>query len=210
MSKQNKVTTGAVCLITSIGSLALSPAVPGQEGKGLSIDVSDCVKLESDLERYACYERHVDAARSAADPAAGESQSPPAAPAAPAPTAEPPAHEAPRPAAIPTVSIGDQAPPRTEKSAPRRSARSLSDAAEESAEDDQAADIFGTVAALQERVPNAYLITLENGQVWRQMTSERYLLRVGDRVRIYPTHWGKSYRLTVAERHGFIQVQRVR
>jgi hypothetical protein len=128
----------------------------------------------------------------------------------PAPAAEPQAREASRPASVPTVSIGDQAPPRTERSTPGGTARPFSDAAEESAEDERAADIFGTVAALRERVPNTYVITLENGQVWSQVTSERYLLRVGDRVRIYPTHWGKSYRLTVADRHGFIQVQRVR
>src|SRR5688572_23569492 len=40
-------------------------------------------------------------------------------------------------------------------------------------------DIHAKVAELRETVPNAFLITLDNGQVWRQTVPERYPLRVG-------------------------------
>ena len=37
----------------------------------------------------------------------------------------------------------------------------------------------------------------------------RATLRVGDKVQIAPSGWGKSYRLTVDGRSGFIQVERI-
>jgi hypothetical protein len=70
--------------------------------------------------------------------------------------------------------------------------------------------ITGTVAGLDEVRPGAYVITLENGQSWRQMSTKRYPLRVGHRVTIYPTRWGRSYRLAVEELSDFIQVERLR
>jgi hypothetical protein len=73
-------------------------------------------------------------------------------------------------------------------------------------------DIFGTVAALRETVPKRYMITLEDGQVWRQTYPERYPLRVGQRVTLRPTRWGDSWRLSAEglEGYGYIQVERVR
>ena len=58
-------------------------------------------------------------------------------------------------------------------------------------------------------MPNAYLITLDNGQVWRQTVPETYQLRTGMNVRIYYSRW-RAYRLTAPERRGFIQVERAR
>ena len=52
-------------------------------------------------------------------------------------------------------------------------------------------------------------ITLENGQVWKQVIDKRYELRAGQTVRIYPTRWGSDYRLSVEDLNGFIQVQRI-
>jgi len=71
-------------------------------------------------------------------------------------------------------------------------------------------ELHSTIRKLKEPVPDRYLITLENGQVWRQMVGERYGLRVGHNVRIYPMHWGKSFRLSAEGLEGFIQVERVR
>lgn len=34
--------------------------------------------------------------------------------------------------------------------------------------------LMSTIAALDERLPNEYVITLENGQTWRQMRAQRY------------------------------------
>jgi len=69
-------------------------------------------------------------------------------------------------------------------------------------------EIFAKVTELRETVPNAYLITLDNGQVWRQTRPLSYPLRPGSEVRIYETRWGT--RLTNPEARGFIQVERAR
>lgn len=71
-------------------------------------------------------------------------------------------------------------------------------------------DIIARVAELRETLPNSYLITLDNGQVWRQMRPKRYPLQPGYKVRIYPTVWGSSYRLAAEELNSFIQVERAR
>jgi hypothetical protein len=70
-------------------------------------------------------------------------------------------------------------------------------------------DIHAAVAELKETVPNSWLITLDNGQVWRQTVPERYALRVGSPVRIYFSRW-RAYRLTNEQLRGYIQVERVR
>ena len=70
-------------------------------------------------------------------------------------------------------------------------------------------ELIGRVTSL-DKGPNGWIITLEQGQVWRQMISKRFQLREGQQVRIYPTIWGKSYRLTLVDGGGFIQVERVR
>jgi hypothetical protein len=71
-------------------------------------------------------------------------------------------------------------------------------------------EYFGTITAIRERLPNAYVITLDNGQVWQQVQPEAYPLRPGLDVRIYPTDWGNSYRLIGAGTGRHIQVRRVR
>jgi hypothetical protein len=71
-------------------------------------------------------------------------------------------------------------------------------------------EFVGTVTALRETVPNSFVITLDNGQVWRQMRPKWYPLRPGQRVRIYSTNWGNAFRLTAEELNSFIQVERVR
>ena len=70
-------------------------------------------------------------------------------------------------------------------------------------------DIEARVAELRETVPNAYLITLDNGQVWRQTVPKAYGLRPGDEVRVYYSKW-RTYRLTNEQLRSFIQVERVR
>jgi hypothetical protein len=67
-----------------------------------------------------------------------------------------------------------------------------------------------SVKELHEVLPNAWQITLENGQVWRQTVSKRYELRAGAQVRIYSTRWGSASRLTSDTINGYIQVERVR
>jgi hypothetical protein len=71
------------------------------------------------------------------------------------------------------------------------------------------AEIQARIAELRETVPNAYLVTLDNGQVWRQTVPKQYPLQAGHPVRIYYSRW-RSYRLTNDTLKGFIQVERVR
>jgi hypothetical protein len=70
-------------------------------------------------------------------------------------------------------------------------------------------DIQAKVTELRETVPNAYLITLDNGQVWRQTVPKYYPLQQGQAVRIYYSRW-RSYRLTTEPQNSFIQVERAR
>lgn len=71
-------------------------------------------------------------------------------------------------------------------------------------------EVHAKVAELRERVPNTFLITLDNGQVWRQTYADRYAsLSVGQDVRIYLSRWN-TYRLDSPQMRGFLQVERVR
>jgi hypothetical protein len=70
-------------------------------------------------------------------------------------------------------------------------------------------ELIDTVASVREINASMLEVTLQGGQVWRQMISKRYPLREGDEVTIRPTIWGQSYRLTAKRLEGFIQVQRI-
>jgi hypothetical protein len=96
-----------------------------------------------------------------------------------------------------------QAAPAASSAAPAARAGDAADAAPPQ-------EIVAKVAELRQTVPNAYLITLDNGQIWRQMRPLYYPLRPGSDVRIYQSKWGESYRLTNPQLRGFIQVERVR
>ena len=74
---------------------------------------------------------------------------------------------------------------------------------------EEPADIQARIAEIRETVPNAYMITLDNGQVWRQTVPKVYPLKAGHAVRIYYSRW-RSFRLTNETLKGFIQVERVR
>lgn len=155
-----KAPLAVICVVTCAGiagTLTASLTGHAQPADELIIDVGECAELQSDAERYECYDRVTDAARSnrdrQADASDKRSESPP---------------------------IGDRE------------------------------EITSSIVALDERSPNRHVITLENGQVWHQTITERFPLRVGEKVRIYPTHWGTSYRLTALDRNGFIQVKRIR
>ena len=204
---------GAAALIAG---LCLAPAA-GQEAAPVTIEVSRCVELTQPGQRLDCFEREVEAAR-ARSPAAA----PPAAPAQPASR---PADPAPRPAApsaqpaapapasaAPPVRQVTLPPPPTvdERRATRREEREARDAEEDARAEDPALRITGKVASLRETVPNSYLITLDNGQVWRQMRPKMFPLREGQQVEVYPTKWGTAFRLEVADLNGYIQVERVR
>ena len=74
---------------------------------------------------------------------------------------------------------------------------------------DQDETVYGKIASLRE-IYDGWLVTLESGQVWKQMYNKNYMLEVGQKVKISPVRWGSSYRLSVAELGSFIQVERVK
>jgi len=166
-------------LQTSGMALFASALVTQLAAAQVSIDVSACVDLTTPEERLACFEAQVEAAGDASAEAA------PAATGAPArsapPEAAPAATGAPAAASRDRDEDNDAPPP----------------------------DIIAKVAELRETVPNSSLITLDNGQVWRQTVPENYPLRPGSDVRIYYSRWN-AYRLTSPALRGFIQVERVR
>lgn len=68
--------------------------------------------------------------------------------------------------------------------------------------------MFDRIAKLQ-KISTGWAVTLDSGQIWRQMYNKRYNLRVGQEVKIEPAIWGDAYHLTVKDLGGFIQVKRI-
>lgn len=158
----------------------------------MTVDVRDCVKLESAAERIACFGAQVDAAIEERGTAESDDASA-------------------------VIQDGEADRGRTTGgetlTGPEERARGSAEtrAVDESRESEAAEDEYrGTIAAIRERMPWSYVITLENGQIWEQVRPKKYPLRPGLEVRIYPTSWGQSYRLSGESTGGYIQVRRVR
>ncbi len=60
-------------------------------------------------------------------------------------------------------------------------------------------ELVDSIASLRLVQHNTWEITLDSGQVWRQMINRRYPLKAGDQIRLQSTGFGTSYRLS-AER----------
>jgi hypothetical protein len=199
-----RLTSGATLRRAGLASTAviaaafIAGAAHSQEVPSVVIDVGDCVNLKSPGERLDCYERHVEAARSASRPTPDATPQPSVAAAAP-PPASPPAA-----AVIAAAAVATSAAAAPVAAAPP--AQPLPSAAAPAAPP----EIVATVTALRETVPNAWLITLDNGQVWRQSIPERFALKQGAQVTLRGSRWGSAYRLSTAAVSGFIQVERVR
>lgn len=184
----------------SLVTLALALAAPGSVAQqSFLIDAGPCLTLGTAVERLVCFEQQVREAqelqgvapavvtRPAPAPAAAAQQSaPPSAPQAAAPRQEAPVQSA-APTGVAAFGLREEADP---------------DATPE--------ELLGTVASVREFAPNQLVVTLSNGQIWRQSNSKRYPLKEGQSLRIYATRWGNDYRLTVQELGGFIQVERVK
>lgn len=195
--KQGRRTIAVIAIAIALGASVLQSGV-AQDRNGLNIDVGDCVALEKPEERLACFEAQLEAARHrAAQVSASEATG---ADAAERTTSSSDAAEPIGPGTAPAV--------HNQKSASEpRSADDGGGGAQRSSER-QPVEIVAKVTGLRETVPNAYVITLDNGQVWRQAHPMPYPLRPGLVVRLRETKFG--YRLTAPELHGQIQVERVR
>jgi hypothetical protein len=181
-----------------------------QPTEGVLVDVDACLALETRAEQLACYEERVNEALRARESGASTSERQPAARNAAA--AEPD-----------ESSLSRRAERRAERAADRqqreleRRQRAAAEAALAAAEaaaaledpNHTAGEIVGEIVELGEMEPDAYIITLDNGQIWRQNQPKRYPLFVGSRVELRPSTWGPSYRLTDPTVGNFIQVRRV-
>lgn len=171
------------------------------------VDIAPCMALDSNTAKHACYDR-LEASARAAQSSATSSATAPATTATPALRALPPLPTTPasQPAvpAIPSPAPGEQAVASFGNSTPA-SARVLTST-------DGQQELHDSITDLKEREPGRYLITLASGQVWYQSNSQRFRLRKGMDVRIYPSPLGGSYRMARddGEETGFVQVERLK
>ena len=101
------------------------------------------------------------------------------------------------------------APPVAAETAPAPAAN-VPSKREARAADRAETEVLSSVTALREIQPGRVEVTLANGQVWRQTHSDPYNLLVGHQVKIYPSGFGKYFRLTSTEVRGYTQVERVK
>jgi hypothetical protein len=213
----------AATALVAFGSVCIAHALLAQGT--VTIDAEKCARLKSPDERLECYESQINAASpqkqavpASPDQTATAHRAPDTRSAAPAPAAT---------AASPPAATAASAPAAAAASAPAAAAASaesahasssVADAPKQNPADKSTAsgrttapqETVGTVTALSTVLPNTWLITLDNGQVWRQTFAEQYPLRPGQRVTLRPSRWGAASRLTADGAHGFIQVERVR
>lgn len=204
-----------------------------QTDESVIVDVGACVDIEDREEQLECYESRVNemlrvrefersAGRgetAAADAAPAEVEA--AADTVPVAVAAPARSAQSQQTAEPELSRAER---RAQRRAERQQAEADAAADEAAAAADAAAEAAAvaalvaespssttaTVTAVREIEPDKLLITLDNGQIWRQNRAGRYPLRVGANVVLRPSRWGPSYRLTDPSVGGFIQVERRR
>jgi hypothetical protein len=209
-----------------------------QDPKSLNVDVGNCVDLQKPEERLACFEAQVKAVQQRAAPAsASDATATGTAPSGAAVTAASAAPSGGAVTAASAGAVAGVAAATKEAStdaaeriAPSTNAagavspsvapdvHSQTSASEphsagnsrggERSPEQQPVEIVATVTELRPTVPNAYVITLDNGQVYRQAHPMPYPLRVGLVVRVRETNFG--YRLSAPELNGQINVERVR
>lgn len=185
--------------LIAILCVVAAPSAMSQENDAVTVDVARCIDLESAEARLACFGLEVNAVleqREAIEADASDAETAGRevdvdASAGAAPPIDPPARS------IPARENQDDAGARQA-------------AVIETGADETADEYTGTVVDFYERLPSAYVITLDNGQVWLQTEPKQYPLRPGLEVRIYPTGWGQKYRLHGIGTGNHIQVQRIR
>lgn len=221
MKTRQACSTAIPLLLATLHSPALLAQRSGNNSETVEINAASCMAIPDAAARLSCFETQARAAgidaptETGAVPRSAPLPVLPVAPAAPAARtaiAEPPAAVEP---AAPAVAPVAPAPP-VPSSAPIAEASTIPATEQDfglpkpAVPATERAEMQDSISALMELAPNQFLITLANGQVWRQVRPERYLLGVGNDVRVYPSRWGRDYRLSVQDRRGFIQVERVR
>lgn len=166
----------------------------------IHVDIGPCLTFAAEVERDACYVARAEEARLALR--AIESMAAPAVD--PAQSLQPISEAGEPPAASLPVTAEEFG-----RNAPAAVMQQIS-YARVLANEDGEQELVGTIASLDERMPNMWDVTLSNDQVWRQVNSDVYRLQKGMEVRIYPSPFAGSFRLSATGRNGFIQVRRIR
>src|SRR5690606_32171014 len=130
-----------------------------QEEVSLLVEVGPCLNLESTLDRFACYEKQVDLAKENSESINS--------------TSNLSLNSAETEVQLPTL-------------ATRQEYEDSFGLPEEPKDPDESESLESTITNLRETLPNYWIITLENGQVWRQMNGKIYPLVKGQEIRIYP------------------------
>lgn len=198
------------------------------------VDISACASMTKDAERFACYD---DLARKAGAMAPAQTSATPAptpssataAARSIAPTAAPAASGTAAPTApgVAKSSVAESSGKSADSERPAQTAadtpavRTTSDSSRIAAfgaaiskallqTDTEGKEmLLDVVTSARFYKQDIWQITLSSGQIWRQVNARIFSLREGDKVQIAPSGWGKSYRLTVEGRSGFIQVERL-
>ncbi len=187
---------GALFSLTVLSQVSAEPNI-------VYVDIGPCLAMEADTERHECYVSLGEHARSALPPAADS-----VSPTIPVAAREDQQESTPaltKSLAIPTVQTTEEFGLRPPAAAAQEmaTARVLANA-----NGDQ--ELVGTIAQLDERRPNMWDVTLSNDQVWRQINSDVYRLQEGMEIRIYPSPFAGSFRMSAKGKNGFIQVRRIR
>ncbi len=192
---------GAVVTVSGILLLAASLASAQK-----LVDISSCASIAKDADRFACYDNL--ARQSGALPAAQSTVQPAPSSTAVTPSPSPQANAVVRPATGQSAATPPAASTSTDPSRIAAFGAALSKAFLQTDTDGQEM-LLDTISAAKYYKPDIWQLTLSSGQIWRQMNARDFTVRIGDKVQIYPSGWGKSYRLTVEGRSGFIQVERL-
>lgn len=203
----NKTLPVCLCMMLSTAAFAADDTAT------VMMDGGPCLDIVSPIERLDCFEKQANAAlgRGTSDPQQNlpvvsvprdTGQQPAQSPQQTTPQVQPqPATEARQPAASASVNTTDSV--EDNFGLPEEKVNDRKEKA-------RANELIARVAEIREIGLNRLLITLENGQAWEQVETQRFVLAEGDEVRIYSTSWGNSYRLSAQSHNGFIQVKRRR
>lgn len=161
----------------SFAIIAIVMPLAGLSADTLQDELRVCRGLPDDGARLICYDAAVDRSRNGgySGPAAAAASPEPAAPAASAPAA--------------TTAAGAA----TAASAPAdlsqeelfgKSGEEVERTVQEATGDERLDSLSATITSLQQYGYNKVLITLDNGQVWKQVDASNLRLRTGDAVEI--------------------------
>lgn len=145
-------------LTTSISAsllFLLAAATPAMAQDTLSSQLTACVQITGVLQRLACYDRVAHSLGPVPAPRSAPAQRPVAPPVAYAPPIA-----AAAPVAAPLPGLGSERLPRTASAAPRR-----------------AQELTAGIAGITYDARGRFTVTLDNGQVWRQLEGDTAVLQ---------------------------------